>query len=99
MEGRDTSSLEGMMALAIRPLKSDRAGLLFSYTHRSIAQEGAEGAGGMTDRIDSLATDGYYQATKDVELYGRFALRFNANSQPGMPFASTLTYLTQGRVQ
>lgn len=98
-EGRDTSSLEGMAALAIRPLKSDRAGLLFSYTHRSLTQEGAGEVGTTTDRIDSLATDGYFQATKDVELYGRFALRFNANSQPGLPFTSTLTYLTQGRVQ
>ncbi len=98
-EGRKTSSLEGMMALAIRPLKSDRAGLLFSYTHRSLTQEGAGETEATSDRIDSLATDGYFQATKDLELYGRFALRFNANSQPGLPFASTLTYLTQGRVQ
>ena len=87
------------MALAIRPLKSDRAGLLLSYTHRSLAQAGAEGAEGTNDRIDSLSTDGYYQATNDLELYGRFALRFNANSQPGLPFTSTLTYMTQGRVQ
>jgi trimeric autotransporter adhesin len=98
-EGRDTAALEGMLALAIRPLKSDRAGLLFSYTHRSLTQDGTEESGEMSDRIDSLATDGYYQATKDLELYGRFALRFNANSQPGLPFTSTLTYLSQGRVQ
>jgi uncharacterized repeat protein (TIGR01451 family) len=98
-EGRDNTSLEGMMALAIRPLKSDRAGLLFSYTHRALTQDGAGDADEMSDRVDSLATDGYFQATKDVELYGRFALRFNANSQPGLPFASTLTYMTQGRVQ
>ncbi|MDT4897194.1 MAG: hypothetical protein QOH25_2271 [Acidobacteriota bacterium] len=97
--GRDTSSLEGMLALAIRPLKSDRAGLLLSYTHRSLEQDGVDNGAATSDRIDSLATDGYYQMTKDVELYGRFALRFNANSQPGLPFTSTLTYLTQGRVQ
>jgi uncharacterized repeat protein (TIGR01451 family) len=98
-EGRESSSLEGMMALAIRPLKSDRAGLLFSYTHRSLVQDGVNGSEATSDRIDSLATDGYYQATKDLELYGRFALRFNSNSQPELPFTSTLTYLTQGRVQ
>lgn len=98
-EGRDASTLDGMLALAIRPLKSDRAGLLLSYTHRSLTQEGTDESGETTDRIDSLAMDGYYQATKDLELYGRFALRFNANSQPGLPFTSTLTYLTQGRVQ
>ena len=98
-EGRDTTALEGMLALAYRPLKSDRVGLLFSYTHRSLTQDGVDNSGETSDRIDSLAADGYYQATKDIELYGRFALRFNANSQPGLPFTSTLTYLSQGRVQ
>jgi uncharacterized repeat protein (TIGR01451 family) len=98
-EGRDSSSLEGMAALAIRPLDSDRMGLLFSYTHRSLTQEGAEGLGETRDQIDSLATDGYYQATRNLELYGRFALRFNSNGQADLPYASTLTYLTQGRIQ
>lgn len=98
-EGRDSSSLEGTAALALRPLKSDRAGLLFSYTHRALTQDNGNGLGETEDRVDSLATDGYYQMTRDLELYGRFALRFNANSQTDMPFASTLTYLTQGRIQ
>lgn len=98
-EGRETSSLEGMAAVAFRPLKSDRAGLLLSYTHRSLTQASADGLGETRDQIDSLATDGYFQATRDMELYGRFALRFNANGQPNLPFASSLTYLTQGRIQ
>ena len=97
-EGRDTSMLEGMAALAVRPLKSDRAGLLFSYTHRSMTQRGGD-LEETRDEIDSLSTDGYYQVNSDLELYGRFALRFNANGQEGLPFVSTLTYLTQGRVQ
>jgi uncharacterized repeat protein (TIGR01451 family) len=98
-EGRSSSSLEGMAALAIRPLKSDRAGLLFSYTHRSLEQQGANDSEMTRDRTDSLSTDGYFQATRNLELYARFALRFNANSQPNLPFASSLTYLTQGRIQ
>jgi uncharacterized repeat protein (TIGR01451 family) len=98
-EGRDSSSLEGMAALAIRPLKSDRAGLLFSYTHRSLAQQGLKESVETKDQADSLSTDGYFQATRNLELYARFALRFNANSQAGLPYASSLTYLTQGRIQ
>ncbi|HJU56229.1 MAG TPA: hypothetical protein VJ715_16725, partial [Pyrinomonadaceae bacterium] len=98
-EGRDTTALEGTAAVALRPLESDRAGLLFSYTHRSITQEGLSGVGSIEDRVDSLAADGYYQVNRDLELYGRFALRFNANSQADLPFVSTLTYLSQGRVQ
>ena len=97
-EDRSTSSMEGTAALALRPLNSDRAGLLFSYTHRSLSQEGIDGAE-TVDKVDSLATDGYFQATRSLELYGRFALRFNANGQPNLPFASSLTYLTQGRFQ
>jgi hypothetical protein len=98
-EGRDSSSLEGMAALAIRPLKSDRAGLLFSYTHRSLEQQGLSDTEDTRDQMDSLSTDGYFQATRNLELYARFALRFNGNSQAGLPYASSLTYLTQGRIQ
>ena len=98
-EGRGSSSLEGMVALAIRPLKSDRAGLLFSYTHRALEQQGVKDSEATQDQMDSLSTDGYFQATRSLELYGRFALRFNANSQAGLPYASSLTYLTQGRIQ
>jgi hypothetical protein len=36
LSGKSNSSLEGTAALAIRPLKSDRVGMLFSYTHRSL---------------------------------------------------------------
>jgi len=104
--GKSNSSLEGTAALAIRPLESDRVGLLFSYTHRSLIQNA--GSAGILpasssvptrDRIDSLSTDGYDQLTKRLELYGHFALRFNANGQPQLPFVSTLTFLMQARAQ
>ncbi|HEX7999782.1 MAG TPA: hypothetical protein VF528_15450 [Pyrinomonadaceae bacterium] len=98
--GRNGSSLDAMAALAIRPLESDRVGMLFSYTHRSIFQDDGDAATlPLRDRIDSISADGYFQATEALELYGRFALRFNANGQPDLPFVSTLTYLTQARVQ
>lgn len=98
-EGRHGSSMEGTGALAYRPLTSDRVGVLLSYTHRSLNQDGFNGTGPTRDRLDSLATDGYFQATDRLELYGRLALRFNANGQADLPFVSTFTYLTQGRAQ
>jgi hypothetical protein len=98
-EGRENSDVDGLAALAFRPLNSDRAGLLFSFNHRSISQSGAEGLAPTRDRLDTLATDGYYQATNRLELYGRFALRFAANGEPSLPFVSTLTYLAQARAQ
>jgi uncharacterized repeat protein (TIGR01451 family) len=97
--GRAGSALDGLTALAIRPLKSDRAGLLFSYNHRSLTQDGVAGLAATRDRNDTVSTDGYYQATDRLELYSRFAMRFNANGQPSLPFVSTLTYLTQTRAQ
>jgi uncharacterized repeat protein (TIGR01451 family) len=100
--GRSNSSMEATAALALRPVESDRVGLLFSYTHRSLTQSAGSTASSSTpirDRIDSLATDGYDQLTKRIEVYGRFALSFNSNGQPQIPFVSTLTFLTQARVQ
>ncbi|HET9787645.1 MAG TPA: hypothetical protein VFP47_10950, partial [Pyrinomonadaceae bacterium] len=99
-EGRHGSSMEGTAALAYRPLESDRAGLLFSFTHRSLLQNAATELSAQTrDRLDSLSTDGYFQATDRLELYGKLALRFSANGQADLPFVSTFTYLAQGRAQ
>jgi uncharacterized repeat protein (TIGR01451 family) len=96
--GKSNSSLEGSAALAIRPLKSDRLGVLFSYTHRSLIQDSTS-ATPTRDRLDSLSVDGYNQLTKRLEIYGRFALRLSANGQPQIPFVSTLSLLAQARAQ
>jgi trimeric autotransporter adhesin len=95
-QGSDSSAMSATAALAWRPLESDREGLLFSYTRRDISQSGAQGA--TRDRSDTLSTDGYYQATRDLELYGRLALKFGDTASPGIVRVSTLTYMTQGRV-
>jgi uncharacterized repeat protein (TIGR01451 family) len=95
--GREQSAMSATAALAWRPLESDRAGLLFSYTRRDISQEGADAQGATRDRSDTLSSDWYYQATRNVELYGRFALKFGDTASPGLARVSTLTYLTQGR--
>ncbi len=104
-QGSDNSSMSATAALAWRPLHTDRAGLLFSYTHRDISQStlgstttGGDTEGGMRDRADMLSTDMYLQATRDVELYGRFALKFNDAGTPEVVRVSSLTYLGQGRI-
>ena len=98
-EGRNSSSIDSLAALAIRPLKTDRAGLLFSFNHRALQQTTKAGETPTRDTRDTLSTDGYYQATKNLELFGRFAMHLNANGQPGLPYVSTLTFLTQERAQ
>jgi len=97
---RHGSSMEGTAAVAYRPLTSDRAGLLFAFTHRSLTQDASNITSLKTrDQLDALSTDAYLQATDRLELYGRLSFRFNANSQADLPFVSTFTYLTQGRIQ
>ncbi|HEY1403784.1 MAG TPA: hypothetical protein VGB05_06640, partial [Pyrinomonadaceae bacterium] len=98
-QGRDNSTMQGTVALALRPLKSDRTALLFSYTHRSLTQGGLAGQSAITDRSDTLSTDGLWQPLKDTEIYGRVALKFGANSREGLMNASALTYLAQLRAQ
>ena len=98
VQGKSNQAMEGMAALAIRPVESDRIGLLFSYTHRSTIQNGTA-ATATRDRLDSLSTDAYDQLTKRLELYGHFALRFSANGQPELPYVSSLSFLTQARAQ
>ncbi len=98
-QGRENSSMQGTAALALRPLKSDRAALLFSYTHRSLTQAGLGGHAATTDRSDTLSTDGLWQPVKDTEIYGRVALKFGANGREGLMNASALTYLAQLRAQ
>ena len=97
LDGRGGSALSVTAAVAWRPLESDRAGLLFSYTRRDLAQGAGDGAGETRDRSDTLSSDWYYQATRNLELYGRFALRFGDNQTPELARVSTFTYMTQGR--
>lgn len=96
--GQSNQAFDGMAALAIRPVKSDRMGVLFSYTHRST--ETRKGNGEPTrDSIDSLSVDSFRQVSKRLEVYGHFALRRSANGDPQLPFVSTLSFLAQGRAQ
>jgi uncharacterized repeat protein (TIGR01451 family) len=95
--GRDGSAMSAQAAVAWRPLESDRAGLLFSYTRRDLQQEGGDGQGDTRDRSDTLSSDWYYQATRELELYGRLALRFGDTGTPDLARVSTFTYMTQGR--
>jgi hypothetical protein len=96
---RQNELMDGTVAVAYRPVESDRYGLLFSYRHRSLTQDGISGAGPTRQRADVLSTDGYYQLMKNLELYGRFALKISADGDAQLIYVSTMTYMTQGRAQ
>lgn len=99
--GQQSSFAQGMAAVAIRPATNDRMGLLFSYNRSSRETTGAATTTtGLTrDRLESLSTDAFYQLTPRLELSGRLAARLNRSGQDNIPDVSTLTYLTQGRMQ
>jgi uncharacterized repeat protein (TIGR01451 family) len=96
-QGRKGSAMAATGALAWRPLHRDSVGLLFSYTRRDLSQQNGAGQGETRDRSDTLSSDGFYQATRNVELYGRFALKFGDTSSIGLARVATLTYMSQGR--
>jgi uncharacterized repeat protein (TIGR01451 family) len=100
---RSASSTNLTSAVAYRPIDSDKYALLFSYNQRSMMQTGADINGiaqkATRDRSDSLSSDGLYQVNEGLELYGRFALRFNGNGNNSTVYTSALTYLAQVRAQ
>ena len=100
---RASSSSNVTGAFAFRPLDSDRYALLFSYNHRSLSQDAAIinniRQARVRDRADTLSSDGLYQVNRDLEVYGRFALRFNGSGDNANAYASALTYLGQLRAQ
>jgi len=96
---KDTNFTDAMAAMAIRPATSDRMGLLFSYTRYSRETNEAGTSTKGRDRVETLATDAFYQLTRKLEFSARLAARFNANGQDDKAYVSTLTYLAQGRMQ
>ncbi|HWZ44185.1 MAG TPA: hypothetical protein VNW97_11965 [Candidatus Saccharimonadales bacterium] len=91
------NTTQGTGALAFRPLKSDRAGLLFSYTLRQMRIAGVPSS--QNDNVGLLSTDGYLQAARNLEFYGKVALSDRTARIGDGTDISTMTYLYQGRTQ
>lgn len=101
--GRSSSSTNTTAAAAYRPLNSDRFALLFSFNDRSLKQDAGLvnkiQQAATRDRAFTLSSDGLWQANNNLEIYGRFAARFNGNGDNTNNYASALTYLGQLRAQ
>ncbi len=99
-DGRQNRVTNGQIAMAIRPQDTDKYGLLFSYQHRNSFFANTETNDLPTKlRSDIISVDGFHQTTRRLELYGRFGLKFSADGNTDLPYASNLTYLMQGRAQ
>jgi uncharacterized repeat protein (TIGR01451 family) len=92
-----SNTTQGTAALAYRPLKSDRAGLLFSYTLRQMQIAGVPNS--QNDNVGLLSADGYFQAARDLEFYGKVAFSDRTAKIDSGADISTRTFLYQGRTQ
>jgi uncharacterized repeat protein (TIGR01451 family) len=86
--------VEANAAVALRPLGSDRAGLLFSYTYGNRLSQTQVQGGDPLDRRTRVSADAYFQPMARVELYARASL-VRAPSSGG----ETDTRLLQSRAQ
>lgn len=98
-KGRTNRIMDGQAAVAIRPHDTDTYGLLFSYNYRNSFLSGRPNEPGTKLRADTLSADGFYQVNPRLEFYGRSAIKISGDGNQTLPFASTLTYLLQGRLQ
>ncbi len=97
-QNRTNKIADGQAAMAIRPHDTDKYGLLFSYEHRDSSY--SDGKSVPTSlKSDILSSDGFYQPTQRLELYGRFAWKLTGDGNSDLPYASSSTYLLQGRAQ
>lgn len=101
--GRRAFSSNVTAATAFRPQRSDAYALLFSYNRRELFQQGQTANGrteaDMRDRYDTISSDGLVAPFGDLEIYGRFAMRFAGNGNNSTSYASALTLLGQLRAQ
>ena len=97
--GRKNLVMNGQLALAIRPHDTDKYGFLLSYKHRESFFSSGNNDTPNELRNDVFSVDGFHQTTRRLELYGRFAAKFNSDRTPNLPQASNFTILTQGRAQ
>jgi uncharacterized repeat protein (TIGR01451 family) len=96
---QQTNANQGTAALAWRNWKTDREGLLFSWTMQTSTLDGVNTTLPENDRVNLLMTDAYYQPHRRIEFYGKFAFSDRQYNYVGDGALSTQTYLYQGRTQ
>lgn len=94
-ENQQSEGVYGSFGVAVRPVKSDRAAAFFNYQYRSRSQ--GVGSNMTRESSNTLSADAFFQAHSKVALFGKFALKSDDSSRPGLVASPTLTYLFQGR--
>jgi hypothetical protein len=97
--GRATTMLDFLGGLALRPLKRDDFGLLFSWRRRDQRQGGLGPGDAVRTLSDTLSADGVFEFTPRVRYFARGALTFTTDAPPGLPSVATTTTLAQSRLE
>lgn len=94
-----------MLALAVRPVESDRAGLLFSYNlSKAQRQTGLvsplQGSSPSLacEQLGTLSADAYIEPVRRLEIAGRVAMSDRAIRYAGESRLATTSYLFQSRI-
>ena len=96
--GQDTTKVNLLAGLALRPLDRDDFGLLFSWRHRDQKQSGNGPGDDVRSLTDTLSADGVLEITPRLSWFGRVALSYNEDRPAGRASLSTTTSLLQSRL-
>ncbi len=97
--GEGTTLVDWLSGLAVRPLKRDGYGLLFSWHHRD-QRQGNLGPGDQVRVLtDTLSADSVFQLTEKTRFFAKGALTYSQDEPLGLPMVPTTTTLFQSRLE
>jgi hypothetical protein len=97
--GRGTTEVRFLGGLALRPLRRDDFGLLFTWERNDRRQNGPAIADNVRTRTDTVSTDGVVDLTAKLHFFGKVALSFVSDTPAALPTVSTTVSLGQTRLQ
>ena len=97
--GEGTTLVDWLGGLAVRPLKHDGYGLLFSWHHRDQRQGNLAPGNQVRVLTDTLSADSVFQLTEKTRFFAKGALTYSQDEPLGLPTVPTTTTLFQSRLE
>lgn len=97
--GQGSTEVRFLGGLALRPLRRDDFGLLFTWERNDRRQRGSAGVSRVRTRTDTLSTDGVLDLTHKLRFFGKIALSLVADGPADQPVVSTTVTLGQARLR
>jgi hypothetical protein len=97
--GQGTTLVDLLSGLAVRPLKHDGYGVLFSLHHRDQRQGNLAPGNQVRVLTDTLSADSVFQMTPNTRFFAKGALTYSQDEPLGLPMVPTTTTLFQSRLE